>query len=500
MRAADTRWHGMLAVDPRPALLLLGALALPAGAQDATQHGAGARCIQGDCNNGTGTIRHEDGNEYTGAWSGGRFIDGTYRVRYPFEASRTSELSFNAQGQPVAGTLLRGNPYGVPTGTVGSFTGTFRSNFNPILNRTISTYHQGRYTDQIGRIYDGEFSYLPVHKPGLPSGSFIFQGVRIDDEADEVIRGLFISDPAATGFPIQFRRARPDYLVKLQQDFESDKVQAATDARAAAQAAEDARQSSSNMGAVLGIMGGLLAIGGAGGRLGGLQSSALSTLSGGISGRQSSSAILSGVLSQVVRQATSDPALAGQIGDTSNPANIISALTSLGGRGSSMTRSQYAAQLLASAGAGSGGSGSAMVDAMGQAVINRTQNTITSALGGSSSGARTAVSLLQAAVAAGTQPPPPAVTAPSATATPPMRAGATLATASADGAERRPGYGTVLLHLTPGKGLLDPVTGQFVRQLDQLSCDNVTTAGHKLRDLPAGQRGCADAAGATRLQ
>lgn len=493
----------MLATDPRPALLLLGALALPAGAQDAAQHGAGARCIQGDCNNGTGTIRHEDGNEYTGTWSGGRFIDGTYRVRYPFEASRTSELSFNAQGQPVAGTLLRGNPYGIPPGTVGSFTGTFRSNFNPILNRTTSTYHQGRYTDQIGRIYDGEFSYLPVHKAGLPSGSFIFQGVRIDDEADEVIRGLFISDPAATGFPIQFRRARPDYLVKLQQDFESDKVQAATDARAAAQAAEDARQSSSNMGAVLGIMGGLLAIGGGGNRLGGLQSSVLSTLSGGISGKQSSSAILSGVLSQVVQQATNDPALAGRIGDTSNPAHIISTLTGLGSSSKSMTRSQYAAQLLASAAAGGGGSdngSSAMIDAIGRATINRTQNTITSALGGSSSGARTAVSLLQAAVAAGTQSPPPAVTAPSATATPLMRAGASLAAANADGAERRPGYGTVLLHLTPGKGILDPVTGQFVRQLDQLSCDNVTTAGHKLRDLPAGQRGCADAAGATRLQ
>lgn len=488
MRAADTRWHGMLAVDPRPALLLLGALALPAGAQDATQHGAGARCIQGDCSNGTGTIRHEDGNEYTGVWNGGRFVDGaTYRVRHPFEASRTSELSFNAQGQPVAGTLLRGYPYG-GRGVVGSFTGTFSSIFNPILNQAVSTYQKGRYTDQVGRIYDGEFSYLPVHRAGLPSGSFIFQGVRIDDEADEVIRGLFISDPAAAGFPIEFRRARPDYLVKLQQDFESDKVQAAADARAAAQAAEDERQSSSNLGSVLGIMGGLLAIGGAGGRLGGLQSSVLSTLSGGISGRQSSSAILSGVLSQVVRQATSDPTLAGQIGDTSNPASIISALTGLGSRGSSMTRSQYAAQLLASAGAGSGGSGSAMVDAMGQAVINRTQNTITSAMGGSSGGARAAVSLLQAAVAAGTQPSPPRTTDP------------TLTTAGAYGAAPHPGHGTVLLHLTPGKGILDPVTGQFVRQLDQLSCDNVTTAGHKLRDLPAGQRGCADAAGATRLQ
>lgn len=469
------------------ALLLLAALALPASAQDATQHGAGARCIQGDCNNGSGTIRYEDGIEYSGPWSGGRFTDSSYRVRYAFDPARTTELVFNAQGQPVSGTMLRGSPHG-GQGTVGSFTGTFSTVFNPMINRSVSTYHQGRYTDQVGRIYDGEFSYLPAHKPGLPSGTFIFQGVRIDDEVDEVLRGLFISDPTPAGFAIQFRRARPDYLVKLQQDFETDKVQAAADARAASQAAEEARQSSGNMTSILGVMGGLLAIGGGGGsgRFGGLQSSTLSALSGGISSKQSSSAILSGMLSQVIQQAGKDPALASRIGDTSNPANLIRTLSGLGSSGQSMTRAQYAAQLLASAATGpagsntqAGGSGSALVDAMGQAVINRTQNTIASAMGGSNGSARTAVSLLQSALGNSSG------AAPAGAAALPAASGT---------------VGTVVLHFTPGKGILDPVTGQFVRQLDQISCDNVTSGGHKLRDLPVGQRGCIDAASSSALQ
>lgn len=116
----------MASPHPRHALLLLAALAaLPAAALDPAQHGGGAACLAGDCDNGEGTIRSDDGNEYTGIWSGGRFTDGrTYRVRYGFEPSRTTELVFNAQGKPVSGTLLRGNPH-TGSGTVGTFTGTF---------------------------------------------------------------------------------------------------------------------------------------------------------------------------------------------------------------------------------------------------------------------------------------------------------------------------------------------------------------------------------------
>ena len=50
--------------------------------------------------------------------------------------------------------------------------------------------------------------------------------------------------------------------------------------------------------------------------------------------------------------------------------------------------------------------------------------------------------------------------------------------------------GTVALHYTPGKGLLDPVTGRFVRSPEELSCDNLTTRGQRLGDLPFAARGC----------
>jgi hypothetical protein len=50
----------------------------------------------------------------------------------------------------------------------------------------------------------------------------------------------------------------------------------------------------------------------------------------------------------------------------------------------------------------------------------------------------------------------------------------------------------VTLHYTPGKGLLDPVTGRFVRSPQELSCDNLTTRGQRLRDLPSELRSCRD--------
>ena len=63
----------------------------------------------------------------------------------------------------------------------------------------------------------------------IVTGIFLFQGVRIDPIEDEVIAGLFISDPTASGANITFYRARPDYITKLQQDFAFDKQRSAQD-------------------------------------------------------------------------------------------------------------------------------------------------------------------------------------------------------------------------------------------------------------------------------
>ncbi|MBP6853431.1 MAG: hypothetical protein KA164_17665, partial [Rhodoferax sp.] len=253
--------------------------------------------------------------------------------------------------------------------------------------------------------------------------TMIFQGVRIDNETDEVVRGLFVSEQVFAGHPILLRKARPDYLVKLQRDFEAEQVGAAAETRAT----EDRQRSGENMASLLGVMGGLMAISGGGGgnRLGALQSNSLAGLTGALTGKQSSGDILKGVLAQVAQQAGADPTLARALGGATQPGDLLSNLSGLGKTGQTMTRAQYAAQMLAVA-------------------ANRDS----------------------AAPAQGL------VTAPT-----PTRAGADA-------------VGTVALHYTPGKGLLDPVTGRFVRSPDELSCDNLTTRGQRLRDLPADVRSC----------
>jgi hypothetical protein len=410
--------------------LLLGtlagaALATPAWAIDSTIFGTGAVCVSGSCTNGEGTIRIQDGTETTGAWSQGRYLDGrSYQVRSPLQPARTTEMVYNSDGIPVRGTLLRGDPFSMKA-PIGEFSGSFAAVANPFVagGRSFS-YSVGKYTDlKTGLVFDGEFSYVPMRVNGLVSGTMIFQGVRIDNETDEVVRGLFVSEQVFAGHPILLRKARPDYLVKLQRDFEAEQVGAAAETRAT----EDRQRSGENMASLLGVMGGLMAISGGGGgnRLGALQSNSLAGLTGALTGKQSSGDILKGVLAQVAQQAGADPTLARALGGATQPGDLLSNLSGLGKTGQTMTRAQYAAQMLAVAG-------------------NRDA----------------------AAPAQGL-----------ATAPIPARAGADA-------------VGTVALHYTPGKGLLDPVTGRFVRSPDELSCDNLTTRGQRLRDLPADVRSC----------
>ncbi len=365
----------------------------------------------------------QDGTETSGVWSQGRPVEGqSYRIRSPLQPERTTEMQFTSDGLPVSGTLLRGDPLSMKA-PIGEFTGTFTQVANPFVpNGKSSTYSVGKYTDlKTGRVYDGEFSYIPLHVNGMVSGTMIFQGARIDDEVDEVVRGLFISEQVFSGHPIVFRKARPDYLVKLQRDFQTAQVGAVADARAA----EDRQRSGENMASLLGVMGGLMAIGGGGGgRLGALQSNSLAGLTGALTGKQSSGDILKGVLSQVAQQAGTDPTLARALGGAIRPNDLLSNLSGLGKSGQTMSRAQYAAQLLAAA----------------------TRD--------------------------------PVATVPVA---------APLAATARSGTEDA---GTVALHYTPGKGLLDPVTGRFVRSPDELSCNNLTTRGQRLRDLPPELRSC----------
>lgn len=50
--------------------------------------------------------------------------------------------------------------------------------------------------------------------------------------------------------------------------------------------------------------------------------------------------------------------------------------------------------------------------------------------------------------------------------------------------------GSVSLTYTPGKGFWDPVANKFIKSPELMSCDNVTTTGVKLIDLPLEKRAC----------
>lgn len=271
---------------------------------------------------------------------------------------------------------------------VGEFFGQEATMAHPFSQKTVRVFRSGKYVDyELGLTFEGEFSFIPTYKSDLSSGVYIFQGVRIDDEADEVVSGLFVSREHFLDHPLIFSRARPDYLAKLKQDFESAQSKFAADAQAQAIARESERQSRENFGSLLGVMGGLLAIGsmssmgkltdagnlgglignfgggsggavagtiamaalgsgGHGASLGNLQSASLAALTDGILGRKSSADMLTGVVSMVAQQALQgkDSGPSGVQADVAS--GLAASLGQLAQNNTSMTRKQYAAQLL----------------------------------------------------------------------------------------------------------------------------------------------------------
>jgi hypothetical protein len=208
----------------KPALALLLVLACAAaGAQDLAQHGPLARCVSGNCQSGFGTL-DRDGSQFTGPWLNGRFVDAIYEVRWAADPAKAHRMKVGSNGQFIEGTMLRGGARDFRK-TTSTYTGTFASVFNPFTEQVVSDFRTGRYEDHKGRVFDGEFQYLPSRAAGdrATIGIYIFQGVRIDPVEDEVLPGLFVSDLAPGGLNIEFHRARPDYLAKLQADFAHDK-------------------------------------------------------------------------------------------------------------------------------------------------------------------------------------------------------------------------------------------------------------------------------------
>lgn len=360
-------------------------------ALDGTLFGQAATCAQGDCDNGRGTIRTGDGTEYSGSWVNGRFVAGeAYAVRNPVAPDRVEPLVMDATGRPREGTLLRGSK-ATGLGLVGEYTGTFAQYSNPFIGQDVVGFARGAYIDHSGGyIYEGEFSYIPIHHSGAISGYFILTGVRIDTALNEVTRGLFVSDSVMPNMPIMFRKARADYLEKIHTEFAAQKL--AAEAGAAARAAQRAsapptagpeRKRAGLFGKLLGVVSGLASIGGV--NLGPLKSSALMSLTGSITGGNSPDSSLKGILATVSQTLIKDPKLAKIIGSATDPEQMAATLAGLATGSAPITRQDYAAERAAELqGTPSGRSGSAQTMRAVMTIVRGEGSTasIAAALGG----------------------------------------------------------------------------------------------------------------------
>ncbi len=255
---------------------------------------AHAECIAGDCRNGIGTLRYLDGTEITGARAHGEQMAGTYQIRWPCQPDRTHALTYDAQKRPVSGTIIRtcmkDSLAMSQAPRVASFSGTFFAVSNPFTRETVSSYKSGTYTDTRGILWEGEFDYIPIRDsvelPGygktfLRSGAFVFVGARIDTELDEVVRGLFISEPTRPEADIRLIRARPDYLESLRSTFVADR------AANAAELAEERRASREAFNTILNVAAGAAIIYGSARAMAAADRATLDSMTGLIRGERS---------------------------------------------------------------------------------------------------------------------------------------------------------------------------------------------------------------------
>ena len=179
------------------------------------------------------------------------------------------------------------------------YEGQFGTVHNPFVGADLATFSNGRYTSNVGIVYEGEFEYVPVrfYSTRAVMGVFIFLGARIDKEFDEVRQGLYISEPFSPGGNIMFKRARADYITVLRSEYQLQTNQAATD-----RASEE--NSAAAFGMFMDVLGGMSSLksmksGAFAGSLGGSTRSTMGLLRGAMSGQQGTEAALNGILGQL---------------------------------------------------------------------------------------------------------------------------------------------------------------------------------------------------------
>jgi hypothetical protein len=448
-------------------------------------------CKQGDCMNGPGVVWDALlGVRMQGNWAGGHTIPGaTYTVTVPIAPNKQFKQVYGQDGMLDSGDQPRS--IGGFNGVVPVFRGSYGRITHAFLRQPVAVIKQGVYDSDIGIEYRGRFEYLAAKsgmQTGWGSGFYIFYGDKIDIEENEKETGLFISDETMGGAAVRFVKADPSYLAVMQKKYQQDMQ--------IAQGEFKQQESENGWRTALAIIGkvaftmaaGNTGLGGNGNGLSGnLATNLLGGKGGAGAGNNVAGDIAMNLVSSMFNSGGSAPnvkefalqAIGTAVGGDKKQTNALihavsEGIKEAGGAGAG----QPALARATSAGAPAAppsSSGSKVVDAFAGAMINRTTNVIATAVGGGRDPAgmgQLGTALLKQAITSHTQAAVPA---------------------SEPVADAGEDQGTVQLPYTPGKGFLDAVTGKYIKTMEEMSCDNVTARGTRVRDLPAAKRTCVEA-------
>jgi len=446
-------------------------------------------CKQGDCMNGQGVVWDALLSvRMQGNWAGGHTIPGaTYTVIVPIAPNKQFKQVYGQDGMLDSGDQPRS--IGGFNGVVPFFRGSYGRITHAFLRQPVAVIKQGVYDSGIGIEYRGRFEYLAAKSgmnTGWGSGFYIFYGDKIDTEENEKETGLFVSDETMGGAAVRFVKADPSYLAVMQKKYQQDMQIAQGEFKQ--QESENGWRTAL---AILGKVAFTMAAGntGLGGNGNGLSGNLATNLLGGNAGAASGNVtgdIAMNLVSSMFNSGGSAPnvkefalqaigsAVGGDKQQTRALINAVSDGIKEAGGAAAGQPALARAPGTSNAAAKPSSTGSTVVDAFAGAMINRTTNVIATAVTGGKDTAgigQLGTALLKQAITSHTQAAVP-VNQP-----------------TIDPSEDP---GTVQLPYTPGKGFLDAVTGKYIKTMEEMSCDNVTARGTKVRDLPAARRTCVE--------
>ncbi|MGA0571899.1 hypothetical protein ACO2Q9_14375 [Variovorax sp. VNK109] len=190
-------------------------------------------CVQGDCRNGWGVVKMAVFNMFIeGNWRNGNTIPGDkYLVSHALARDRKYEQYYGEDGMQDRGANIRA--LGAPGTSFPVFTGTYSRVDHPFMRQRLAVFQEGTYALGNGIEFRGRFDYLPSRggEAGrITTGHFIFFGDKVDTEDNTVETGLYVSTTEiSSGAMIRFVKARPDYMLVLQQQYQKEQMLAADD-------------------------------------------------------------------------------------------------------------------------------------------------------------------------------------------------------------------------------------------------------------------------------